>query len=90
MLSVCYPSLPPLPPVTHATPLKNQNLQKVAAATKQWDGTGSFVFTSSMSVCATEDGSSVDENCPLVPQGKSPSTDRCVVGGWVGWVQQRP
>lgn len=48
----------------------------VSAATKQWDGTGSFVFTSSMSVCATDDGGEVNENCPLVPQGKSPSTDR--------------
>jgi hypothetical protein len=50
---------------------------QVSAATKQWDGTGSFVFTSSMSVCATDDGGEVNENCPLVPQGKSPSTDRC-------------
>lgn len=42
-----------------------------------WDGTGNFVFTSSMSVCAAEDGSSVSEDrCPLVPEGKSPSTDR--------------
>eukprot|EP00879_Flechtneria_rotunda_P005880 GHRR01006186.1.p1 GENE.GHRR01006186.1~~GHRR01006186.1.p1 ORF type:complete len:376 (+),score=78.33 GHRR01006186.1:170-1297(+) len=48
----------------------------VKAATEQWDGTGSFVFTSSMSVCATEDGSTVTETCPLVPPGKSPSTDK--------------
>jgi hypothetical protein len=45
---------------------------QVRAATQQWDGSGSFVFTSSMSVCATEDGSEVSENCPLVPQGKAP------------------
>jgi nucleoside-diphosphate-sugar epimerase len=49
----------------------------VAAATKLWDGTGSFVFTSSMSVCAAEDGGEVsDEVCPLVPPGKAPGTDR--------------
>lgn len=49
----------------------------MAAAAQLWDGTGSFVFTSSMSVCAAEDGSEVsEERCPLVPQGKSPSTDR--------------
>ena len=50
---------------------------QVAAATKLWDGSGSFVFTSSMSVCAAEDGSEVnEENCPLVPEGRGPSTDR--------------
>jgi hypothetical protein len=42
------------------------------------------VFTSSMSVCATDDGGEVNENCSLVPDGKSPSTDRCVssLGLW--------
>lgn len=35
-----------------------------------WDSTGAFVFTSSMSVCAVDDGGKVtDENCPLVPMG---------------------
>eukprot|EP00878_Enallax_costatus_P035525 GHUV01039663.1.p1 GENE.GHUV01039663.1~~GHUV01039663.1.p1 ORF type:complete len:189 (-),score=21.38 GHUV01039663.1:338-904(-) len=29
-----------------------------------------------MSVCATEDGSTVSENCPLVPEGKAPGTDK--------------
>ena len=49
----------------------------MAAATQLWDGSGSFVFTSSMSVCAAEDGSEVsEERCPLVSEGKSPSTDR--------------
>lgn len=48
----------------------------VAAATRQWDGSGSFVFTSSMSVCATEDGSEVSEACPLVAKGKAPGTDK--------------
>ncbi|KAF8059377.1 hypothetical protein HT031_005182 [Scenedesmus sp. PABB004] len=48
----------------------------VAAAAAQWDGRGSFVFTSSMSVCATNDGGAVGEDCPLVPAGAAPSTDR--------------
>lgn len=61
------------PPLLSSLPLP---LPQVAAATQQWDGSGSFVFTSSMSVCATDDGGEVSENCPLVPQGKSPSTDR--------------
>lgn len=49
---------------------------QVASAASRWDGSGSLLFTSSMSVCATEDGSTVDEACPLVPLGKAPSTDR--------------
>lgn len=49
----------------------------VKAALALWDGTGSFVFTSSMSVCAVDDGGRVtDEQCPLVPMGAGPSTDR--------------
>lgn len=60
----------------HATPSSRRHAQ-VAAAAKLWDGTGSFLFTSSMSVCAAEDGSEVSEDrCPLVAEGKSPSTDR--------------
>jgi len=60
--------------------LQTQTTPQVAAATKLWDGTGSFVFTSSMSVCAAEDGSEVSETrCPIVPQGKSPSTDRLLL-----------
>lgn len=50
---------------------------QVKAAIDRWDGTGSFVFTSSMSVCAAESGEAVtDDECPLVPMGKGPSTDR--------------
>lgn len=64
------------PPLLLLLPMMLLSAMQVAAATKQWDGTGSFVFTSSMSVCATDDGGEVNENCPLVPQGKSPSTDR--------------
>lgn len=49
---------------------------EVAAAAARWDGTGCMVFTSSMSVCAVEDGSGVDEACPLVAEGADPKTDR--------------
>ncbi len=56
-----------------ATPAAAQ----VKAALALWDGTGSFVFTSSMSVCAVDDGGRVtDEQCPLVPVGAGPPTDR--------------
>lgn len=77
------PSVPPSPSIptsfTHPSLHRFQPTQspQVAAATKLWDGTGSFLFTSSMSVCAAEDASMVDEeHCPLVPLGKSPATDR--------------
>ena len=54
-------------------------VSEVKDAINRWDGSGSgsFVFTSSMSVCSTDDGSLVnDDHCPLVPMGKSPSTDK--------------
>lgn len=51
-------------------------LLQVQGALARWDGTGSFVFTSSMSVCSTTDGSTVYENCPLVAVGAGPGTDR--------------
>jgi hypothetical protein len=47
----------------------------VNAALNLWDGTGSFVFTSSAGVYAVEDGSACDENAPLVPLGANPRTD---------------
>ncbi len=50
---------------------------QVAAAAALWDGSGNFVFTSSLSVCAVDDGGQVtEEECPLVPMGASPSTDK--------------
>jgi nucleoside-diphosphate-sugar epimerase len=50
---------------------------EVKSALDRWDGSGSFVFTSSMSVCNTDDGGLVnDDLCPLVPMGKSASTDK--------------
>ncbi|KXZ56139.1 hypothetical protein GPECTOR_1g118 [Gonium pectorale] len=49
----------------------------IKAALSLWDGTGSFVFTSSMSVCSVDDGGTVtDANCPLVARGAGPSTDK--------------
>ncbi|KAG2493226.1 hypothetical protein HYH03_008642 [Edaphochlamys debaryana] len=49
----------------------------VKAALALWDGTGSFVFTSSLSVCAVDDGGQVtDAACPLVAEGAAASTDR--------------
>lgn len=52
-------------------------VSEVKSALARWDGSGSFVFTSSMSVCSTDDGSIVDEDhCPLVEIGKAPSTDK--------------
>ncbi|GLC39271.1 hypothetical protein PLESTB_001649100 [Pleodorina starrii] len=59
----------------------------VKAALSLWDGSGSFLFTSSMSVCAVDDGGQVTDTdsanpgegeggCPLVAQGAAPSTDR--------------
>jgi len=47
----------------------------VKAALNHWDGTGSFVFTSSAGVYAVEDGSACDESAPLVALGTSPRTD---------------
>jgi len=64
----------------HACASPSQYPLKVQSALNRWSGPasgGSFVFTSSMSVCAVDDGGSVtEEHCPLVPLGKGPSTDR--------------
>ncbi|EFJ47911.1 hypothetical protein VOLCADRAFT_45237, partial [Volvox carteri f. nagariensis] len=49
----------------------------VKSALALWDGSGCFVFTSSMSVCGVDDGGEVtEETCPLVARGASASTDR--------------
>ena len=47
----------------------------VKAALQLWDGTGSFVFTSSAGVYAVEDGSACNEDAPVVAMGASPRTD---------------
>lgn len=50
---------------------------QVRAALSLWDGSGSFLFTSSMGVCAVDDGGRVDEtNCPVVALGAGASTDK--------------
>lgn len=52
---------------------------EVAAALTLWNNTipGScFVFTSSMGICSVDDGSVVREDCPLVPLGAGPNTDK--------------
>eukprot|EP00873_Tetraselmis_striata_P042185 jgi/Tetstr1/462449/TSEL_007447.t1 len=49
---------------------------EVAAALGAWTGAGAFVFTSSASVVALNDGGPADEASPTVPLGKSDKTDR--------------
>ncbi|KAL4528635.1 hypothetical protein Ndes2437B_g03182 [Nannochloris sp. 'desiccata'] len=59
-----------------ATPSGSEDyVSDVKAALNHWDGTGSFVFTSSAGVYAVEDGSACDETAPLVALGASPRTD---------------
>jgi nucleoside-diphosphate-sugar epimerase len=54
-------------------------LADVKAALARWDGSGGFVFTSSASVYAVEDGSPCDESAPLVPLGANERTDRLLL-----------
>ena len=53
---------------------------QVASAVARWDSShphASFAFTSSMSVCAVDDGGEVnDAHCPLHSLGKAPNVDR--------------
>lgn len=52
---------------------------QVQAALDLWDSSApgaSFVFTSSMSVCAVNAGSLVTEDSPLVAPGAAASTDK--------------
>lgn len=50
---------------------------ELKAALDLWDGTGSFVFTSSAAVYALNDGECVDDS-PTVPLGANERTDRLV------------
>lgn len=50
---------------------------QIAAAAKLWDGTGSFLFTSSAGIYAADDGSMVNEDSPVVKLGISERNDRC-------------
>ncbi len=65
------------PFVVYAAPPSGSEdyLGDIKAALNLWDGTGSFVFTSSAGVYAVEDGSACDETAPLAPLGASPRTD---------------
>ena len=51
---------------------------QIAAAAKLWDGTGTFLFTSSAGIYATDDGSMVNEDSAVVQLGISERNDRCV------------
>ncbi|KAK3011417.1 hypothetical protein RJ639_010905 [Escallonia herrerae] len=47
----------------------------VREAASQWDGKGSFLFTSSSAPYDCSDNGSCDEDSPVVPLGRSPRTD---------------
>eukprot|EP00262_Sarcandra_glabra_P004499 TRINITY_DN15585_c0_g1_i2.p1 TRINITY_DN15585_c0_g1~~TRINITY_DN15585_c0_g1_i2.p1 ORF type:complete len:312 (-),score=28.27 TRINITY_DN15585_c0_g1_i2:165-1100(-) len=47
----------------------------VRLAASNWNGEGSFLFTSSSAVYDCNDNGSCDEDCPIVPIGRSPWTD---------------
>ncbi|EYU43894.1 hypothetical protein MIMGU_mgv1a010503mg [Erythranthe guttata] len=49
---------------------------EVREATLNWNGEGSFVFTSSSAPYDCFDNGSCDENTPVVPIGRSPRTDK--------------
>ena len=51
---------------------------QIAAAAKLWDGTGSFLFTSSAGIYAADDGSMVNEDSQVVQLGISERNDRCL------------
>jgi hypothetical protein len=102
-LCSCRARLPPAlrsRPATHPHLLPPGAVQ-IKAALGRWDGSGSFVFTSSNSVCAVEDGSLVTEDTPTVALGAGASTDKLLqaeeavrqVGrrAWAaGWLGLRP
>ncbi len=51
-------------------------LAEVTAALKLWDGSGSFVFTSSTAVYACADGEQCDESTATFAVGENPRADR--------------
>lgn len=62
-----------------APPSGSENYpQEVTNAIKYWDGTGSFVFTSSAAVYSVDDGSPANEDTPLVPRGNE-RTDKLLL-----------
>ena len=49
---------------------------QIAAATRLWDGTGTFLFTSSAGIYAVDDGGQVNEDSAVVGTGVSERNDR--------------
>ncbi|KAI3433574.1 hypothetical protein D9Q98_003385 [Chlorella vulgaris] len=49
---------------------------EIKAALELWDGTGTFVFTSSAGLYTVEDGSACDESAPVAKPGDSERTDK--------------
>ena len=72
---------PPAPAtlaVAAACSFKGPLLAQVCSALQQWDGTGTFVFTSSVGVYPEDNGGTCREASPTASQGSSPRLDRCV------------
>ncbi|KAK9814534.1 hypothetical protein WJX72_007487 [[Myrmecia] bisecta] len=51
-------------------------VSEVKAAIQRWDGTGSFVFTSSGGLYTVDDGTQCNEDSAVVPMGQSDRNDR--------------
>lgn len=49
---------------------------QVREASKLWDGTGAFVFTSSAGLYEVDDGSHCNEDCKISDRGSSERTDK--------------
>ncbi|PSC68244.1 NAD(P)-binding domain [Micractinium conductrix] len=66
------------PNVTFAAPPSGSAdyVAEIKAALSLWDGTGTFVFTSSAGVYTVEDGSACDESAPTAKLGDNERTDR--------------
>ncbi|GFQ06231.1 hypothetical protein PHJA_002767100 [Phtheirospermum japonicum] len=62
-----------------APPTRNPDYPgEVREATLNWNGEGSFLFTSSSAPYDCNDNGSCDENTPVVPLGRSPKTDTLI------------
>ena len=57
---------------------------QIAAAARLWDGTGTFLFTSSAGIYAVDDGGQANEDSAVVRTGVSERNDRCGVGSRPG------
>ncbi|KAL3641964.1 hypothetical protein CASFOL_012779 [Castilleja foliolosa] len=62
-----------------APPSRNPDYPgEISEATLNWNGEGSFLFTSSSAAYDCNDNGSCDENTPVVPLGRSPKTDTLI------------